>query len=281
MPRRRTAVLTVAAAVVAAAVAVIGVTAFSPANHQDPRQSANARRLVLILAGIAPHADSTQFDLELAARTEALTHTCMIAHKYQYTPKDPYSLVDPALSTDFTSLAYARQYGFGISTFPSFIRNVADAAYVKSMSSQARAAYGNTLSTCANDAQSQARTEYGISAANSEWARIDSEVQRDARYQAALKSWRACASRAGHPAASRLVAIKALRTRYQSVMADVQKKAPGVASQDQIAAIAAVDPVWQSFHKDEVAVATATFPCSQPVDHVYAGVFQEYLNKGR
>jgi negative regulator of sigma E activity len=281
MPRRRTAVLTVAAAVVAAAVVVVGVTAFSSADDQNPRQKADTRRLVLILAGVSPHADSTRFDLELATRTEALTQTCMTAHGYQYTPKDPYSLVDPAISTDFTSLAYAQRYGFGISTFPSFTRSVADDAYVKSLSSQARAAYGNALSTCANDAQSQARTEYGISEANSEWERIDGEVQRDARYQAALVSWRACASRAGYPAASRLAAIKALRTRYQSVMADVQKKVHGVVSQDQIAAIAAADPVWQSFHRDEVALATATFPCSQPVDETYAAVFQENLDKGR
>jgi hypothetical protein len=63
-------------------------------------------------------------------------------------------------------------------------------------------------------------------------------------------------------------------------MADVQSKAHGAVSQGQIAAIAAADPAWRAFHKDETAVATATFSCSQPADHVYAGVFQEHLDKG-
>ena len=280
MSRRRTAVWTAVAAVVTAA-AVVSVTAFSEADAQNPQQKANTRRLVLILAGVAPHADSTSFDLELAARTEALTKSCMTAHGYQYTPKDPRSLVDPAISTDFTSLAYARKYGFGISTFPTFVRNTADDGYVNKMTSQGRAAYGNTMTTCANDAQDQARNEYGIGEANSDWERIDAEVLRDTRYQAALKDWSTCAARTGHPAASRLAIISELRTRYQGVMAEVQSAAHGAASQDQIAAVAATDPVWQNFHQDEVSVATATFPCSQPADQVYASVFKDYLDEGK
>lgn len=132
-------------------------------------------------------------------------------------------------------------HGFGISFFPHFAPTTSDKAYVKALSASALKTYDESLSGCVDRAQRTTDKEYGIAEANSEWARVDGNIQRDARYQLALRSWRTCAAAAGHPAESRLSLIESLRKQYISVMAGIQGDKPEL-PQDQLAALAAKNP---------------------------------------
>ncbi|MEV4438854.1 hypothetical protein AB0K09_07500, partial [Streptomyces sp. NPDC049577] len=244
---------------------------------QTSQEKANTRRFILILAHVSDHSESGKFDLEVAARTEALTAACMTSHGFRYTPKNPRSVVDTEGASDFTSPGYARKHGFGISVFPHFLPATADKSYVKALSVPAVKAYDKSLSGCADDAQRAAEKEYGVREANSRWAQVDAKVQHDARYQSALQAWRVCAAAAGHPVESRLALIESLRKKYTPVLAAVQGGGPEL-PQDQLAALAYRNPDWQKFHQAEVDAATATFPCSQATDRTYATVFLKYLN---
>ncbi|MFE5332068.1 hypothetical protein ACFRCG_37380 [Embleya sp. NPDC056575] len=268
----------------AAAASVVAMVAagFVLRPSDEPGQSAQAkaetRRFVLILAHASDQSESDRFEVEVAARTEALTSACMASHHLRYTPKDPRSVVDIEDASDFSSSDYARERGFGISVFPHFAPATADDAYLKTLSTADLKAYDARLSGCVDHAQRTTNREYGIARANAEWARIDDAVQHDPRYRSALGDWRACAAAAGHPAESRLSLIEALRKDYASVMTDVRGGGPTL-PQDRLAAQAARSPGWQRFHQAEVDAATATFGCSQVTDRTYVSIFLEYLDR--
>ncbi|MFJ8157080.1 hypothetical protein [Streptomyces sp. NPDC094468] len=274
--RTRTVVLTVVAATMAAA-----GFAFYP-SHEGPtaRATANSRRFVLILAGVSGQSESGKFDLEVAARTESLTSACMKSRGFRYLPRNPHSVVDVEDASDFSSLAYARRHGFGISVFPHFAPETTAARNnLKNLSAASLKAYDTALPGCVDSAQRTTEKEYGIPEANSEWARVDDEVQHDGRYRSALRTWSTCAAAAGHPARSRLALITALRKQYTSVMARIQD-GDQVLPQDELAALAARSPAWRTFHRSELDAAVATFPCSQTTDRAYASIFLRYLNQG-
>ncbi|MCT9112613.1 hypothetical protein N4G69_44835, partial [Streptomyces mirabilis] len=151
-------------------------------------------------------------------------------------------------------------------------------SYLKALSAASLKAYDATLPGCVDSSQRKTEKEYGIPEANSEWARVDGEVQHDRLYQSALETWRSCAAAAGHPAQSRLALITDLRKEYTSVMAGVQG-GDQVLSQDQLAALAAQNPTWRKFHQSELDAAVATFPCSQAADRTYVSIFLRYLNR--
>ncbi|MEU5312536.1 hypothetical protein [Streptomyces sp. NPDC021562] len=271
--------LAVALAVLIAAVVAAGFVYFPSDDGPTARAAANTRRFVLILAGASGQSESAAFDLEVAARTEALTSTCMRSHGSRYLPRNPRSVVDVEDASDFSSLGYAREHGFGISVFPHFAPDsTAARSYQRNLSAASRRAYDAALPGCVDSSQRTAEKEYGIPEANAEWARVDGEVQRDGRYRSALEAWRSCAAAAGHPARSRLALITALRKRYTSVMAGIQgggRELP----QDRLAALAARNPVWRKFHQSELAAAVATFPCSRATDRIYVSVFLQYLDR--
>jgi hypothetical protein len=201
----------------------------------------------------------------------------MKSHGFQYLPKNPHSVVDVEDASDFSSLDYAGKHGFGISVFPHFAPEATAAkSYLKTLSAASLKAYDATLPGCVDSSQRTTEKEYGIPEANSEWARVDGEVQHDRRYQSALETWRSCATAAGHPAQSRLALITDLRKEYTSVMAGIQD---GDLPQDQLAALAAQNPTWRKFHRSELDAAVATFPCSQAADRIYVSIFLQYLNR--
>ncbi|MCT9089793.1 hypothetical protein N4G70_13070 [Streptomyces sp. ASQP_92] len=271
--------LAVTVTVIVAAVVAAGFAYFPSDDGPTASATANTRRFVLILAGASGASESGRFDLEVAARTEALTAACMKSHGFQYLPKDPRSVVDVEDASDFTSLDYARTHGFGISVFPHFVPEAPETKkYEKSLSAASLKAHDSALAGCVDNSQRTAEKEYGIPEANSVWARVDGEVQRDGRYEAALETWRACAAAAaGHPARSRLALITDLRKQYTSVMAAL-RTGTTTPSQDQLAALAAKAPAWQKFHRAEIDAAVATFPCSQTADRAYVSTFMEHLN---
>ncbi|MFJ8386654.1 hypothetical protein ACIQ9Q_19415 [Streptomyces sp. NPDC094438] len=271
--------LAVALAVIIAAMVAAGFAYFPSDDGQTARTTANTRRFELILAGASGQSESEEFDLEVAARTEALTSTCMKSHGFQYLPKNPHSVVDVEDASDFSSLDYARKHGFGISVFPHFTPEATAAkSYLKTLSAVSLKAYDATLPGCVDSSQRTTEKEYGIPEANSEWARVDGEVQHDRRYQSALETWRSCAVAAGHPAQSRLALITDLRKEYTSVMAGI-RGGDQVLPQDQLAALAAQNPTWRKFHQSELDAAVATFPCSQAADRKYVSIFLQYLNR--
>ncbi|WP_158696032.1 hypothetical protein [Embleya scabrispora] len=280
MPGKRMAVSMAAAAGVAVTVAA-GFT-FVPSDgggtDRTAQAKANTRRFVLILAGAADHAESQRFDTEVAARTEALTSECMSSHGFRYTPKDPRSVVDTEDATDFSNPDYARTRGFGISVFARFVPATADVEYQRTLSAAVLKTYDERLAKCAENAQRTTEKEYGIAEANSQWDRLDGDVRRDPRYQSALRTWRTCAAEAGHPAESRLALIETLRRQYTPIMAGVRTGSTEL-PQDQLAALAAQNSEWRTFHQMEVDAATATFPCSQAADRTYVSVFLEHLNR--
>ncbi|MFE9404289.1 hypothetical protein ACFYNY_21330 [Streptomyces sp. NPDC006530] len=270
--------LAVTVAVIVAAMVAAGFAYYPSDDVPTASATANTRRFVLILAGASDASESGRFDLEVAARTEALTATCMKSHGFQYLPKDPRSVVDVEDASDFTSLDYARTHGFGISVFPHFVPEAPDTkTYEKSLSAASLKTHDSALAGCVDNSQRTAEKEYGIPEANSVWARVDGEVQRDSRYEAALETWRACAAAVGHPARSRLALITDLRKEYTSVMATL-RSGTTTPSQDQLAALAAKAPAWQKFHRAEIDAAVATFPCSQSADRTYVSTFMRHLN---
>ncbi|MFJ9348359.1 hypothetical protein [Streptomyces sp. NPDC101237] len=273
--RIRTVVLTV----VVAATAAAGFALHPSDGGPTARATANTRRFVLILAGASGPSESGKFDLEVAARTESLTSRCMRSHGIRYLPRDPHSVVDVEDASDFSSLGYAREHGFGISVFPHFAPETAAAeSYLKNLSAASLKAYDAALPGCVDSSQRTTEKEYGIPEANSEWARVDGEVQHDGRYRSALGTWRSCAAAAGHPARSRLALITALRKRYTAVMAGIQD-GDHVLPQDELAALAAKSPAWRAFHRSELDAAVATFPCSQTTDRTYVSLFLRYLDR--
>ncbi|WP_316785049.1 hypothetical protein [Streptomyces sasae] len=273
--RTRTVVLTV----VVAAMAAAGFAFYPSHGGPTPRAAANTRRFVLILAGASGQSESGKFDLEVAARTESLTSACMKSHGFRYLPRNPHSVVDVEDASDFSSLDYARKHGFGISVFPHFApETTAAKSYLKNLSAASLKAYDAALAGCVDSSQRTTEKQYGIPEANSEWARVDDEVQHDRRYRSALETWSSCAAAAGHPARSRLALITALRKQYTSVMAGIQG-GDHVLPQDKLAALAAQSPAWRTFHRSELDAAVATFPCSQTADRTYVSIFLQYLNR--
>ncbi|WP_189763082.1 hypothetical protein [Streptomyces xanthochromogenes] len=277
MPGTRKTVV-VALAVLIAALVAAGFVYLPSDDGRPAPATADTRRFVLILAGVSGASESGKFDLEVAARTEARTSACMESHGFQYLPRNPHSVVDVEDASDFSSLDYARGHGFGISVFPHFAPDAPAAkGYIKTLSAASLKSYDAALPGCVESSQRATEKEYGIPEANSEWTRVDGEVQHDERYRAALETWRACAAAAGHPAQSRLALITDLRKQYTSVMAAL-RGGDQVLSQDQLAALAARNPTWQKFHRAEVGAAVATFPCSQAADRTYASTFLQYLD---
>ncbi|MEV6006044.1 hypothetical protein AB0M29_04490 [Streptomyces sp. NPDC051976] len=266
----------IAVGIAAAVTAGAGWLALPARGSHDPAESARARQLTLILAGAAPVSEAIQFDLDMAAREESLIAQCMRQAGLSYTPKDPHALVDTSTRTDFTSLAYARQRGFGISSWPAFAKDQAGSAGNAGgagTNDNSNSAYRGRQASCSDRADTTAEAEFGIKPGNDRYTEVDDRIHQQAAYRTAAQKWKSCAAAHGVDASSRLGLITSLRARYAGVLASLKSSAGGTGSIADLAAASAKDPAYQKFKTDEIRVATATFACSQGFDATYVHLF--------
>ncbi len=262
-----------------AALAVAGVVALlllrgGDARPPSPAALAARSRLELILAGIAPKSEADAFNANLARRAQRLTAACMRERGFQYREVDPAAIMDTETETDFSSLAYARRHGFGISAWPTFAPDTSgNRAYAKSLPAARAHAYDDALSGCAEKAGAQANQELGVAEANKAYDAKDARLQRSDEYQRAQAAWRACARQAGYDAPSRSALMDALRAERDQLSRKVTGDAEVAADQRRQRLLDA-DPAFQAFRRKEIAAAVATFDCSRKLDAVYARLFQ-------
>ena len=255
----------VAVAVVACAG---GCASAGTGNTHSVPVPARVRHAEDVLAGIAPNADADTFQLGLAARAEQLIVGCMATGGFTYRPKDPRSLVDVTTDTDFASLDYARTYGFGVTSVPTFtVTGDPNTGYVDSLAPDRSRAYHARLSSCADPADRTAREEAGEVAAGHLYTRTDARVHADARYRDAATVWAHCAAAAGHPTTSRPDLIRSFTTRREQLTTHDPIRPDG---SDR----PGTDPALRDLRDSERAAAVATFGCSQAMDGVYRDRYQ-------
>ena len=245
---------------------------------QSASLSARGHEMTNILAGIAPKSASDQFELDMATRQQQLDVTCMAAHQLHYIARDPHSLVDTVTETDFTSLDYAKTYGFGVTTFPHLTGVDPNAATLAAMSSAQQDAYTKQLVACDDAANQQTNKEYDVDDANQVFNEIDQDVQNDPRYRDAVAAWHQCASAVGYQDPDRTSLISRLRDRMGVIRDDLSTTAAksGAPSDATVASLAEHDTGFQQLHQEEVTAAVATFPCSQRLDATYRDVYRSH-----
>jgi hypothetical protein len=261
------------------ATAVVGVAgACTRAGNTESPQSAQVQKIENILAEIEPNSVADEFQLALTEHTERLTASCMAAHDFLYRPKDPHGLVDIVTDTDFASVDYAREYGFGVTAAP-VLANTPDpnADYVASLDNARRQSFEAQLSLCSDSAVNAAKQQDGVTEAEQRFSRTDRQVRADAAYRAAEKEWARCATSAGYSQPTRLDLIRSFRMERDTIMQRLSSKIePQSPSQPQIPeALPEKAPEFEDLQRRERAAAVATLPCSQGLDHVYRERYQK------
>ena len=250
-------------------------------NHADATglrpASPQVRAAEDVYAGLAPNSTSDAFELGTVSRREQLMGECMSARGLTYRPKDPRGLVDVVTNSDFTSLDYARRYGFGVTAFPRFATTPdPNARYVDALPAPARNAYEVQLESCVDAAADQDARTPVLAEARQRAARGQTRVLSDSRYRAAERAWVRCSTAAGHPAASRPDLIAGLRTDREHVLARLTASAPSgsAGSMPDVEERAAQDRAYQALRAVEIRAAVDTFPCSVDLDRVFAERYQ-------
>lgn len=225
-----------------------------------------------VMAELVPNSIVDQFRLDLAAHTERLISDCMASHRLRYEPKDPHSLVDVTTDTDFASLSYARTYGFGVTSLPTFTatQHLKD-DFLNSLDDAPRKSYERQLSLCADSAAELVDRRDGVTEAERRFSRTDNLVQTDPEYRTAMKAWIICAAAAGYSEPSRMSLIDSFRTERDLL---ITRLSSANASQSATAApplqaSAEKDRAFQNLRRRERRAAVATFNCSQALDRVY------------
>jgi len=263
-----------------AAIGVFGaVVACSGGDSTEGAARARANRLEDILAGALPERDADRFELDLAARKEFLLAECMADSGLAYEARDPHSLVDVVTNTDFSSIDYAREYGFGITTFPTFTGTDPNAALVDALPADQRLAYDEQRTECAESANTRAQQEFGVEEANRKFAAVDDRIRADSRFHAAESEWTTCATAKGYDQRSRTALIDSLHEEYDPIMLRLQTQVTdsGIAPEHQDATtheLAAHDPEFQQLKNKEKTAAVDTFPCSRELDRVYVEIYR-------
>jgi hypothetical protein len=259
---------------IAAMVIAGGVCGCTRASTDTARglPSEQVRNAEDVLAGLVPNDVADKFQLDLTAHTEQFIADCMATYGFTYQPKDPHSLVDIVTDTDFTSLDYARAYGFGVTTFPHFVQTQdPNATYLKSLDSNLLKSYGGQLPLCADTGAQKAKRQDGVAEAERRFSRTDELVQADPKYRTAQQKWTACAATTGYPEPSRLDLIRSFQTERDLIMNRIPVTSPtqntdSLQSQEESADR---DPSFQELRRQEHRAAVATFTCSQALDAVY------------
>jgi hypothetical protein len=266
------------ASVAGIALAVVMGAAACGGGTPSPPLSARGQQSASILAGLLPKSESDQFELEMAGRQQQLDAACMAAHQLAYVPRDPRSLIDTVTETDFTSLAYAKTYGFGVTTFPHLAGADPNAAALAALPQDRRTAFTDQLNACDTAANDQVDHEYDVAVANQVFGRVDQIVRDDPRYRDALGAWRKCAAAAGYQQVDRTALIDSFRQQMSAIRDDLsvaaaQSGSPGDAT---TAALATHDDAFLRLHQREVDAATRTFPCSQRLDATYRTLYESH-----
>jgi hypothetical protein len=276
--RRRAKIYVAAVATVAiAGVVVIRATGGDDTLRFTP-PGAYTTQFELSMASLLPKDKNDALNLRLVDRQQHLVADCMHHNSFQYAPVDAPSIIDTTTETDFTSLSYAQNYGFGISSWPRFQPDQSgNNTYRASLSGDALKNYENTLKQCADNAEYQADREYGVSAATERFDAINGQAQRDPRLVGARQAWQSCAQRRGYTDPSRDALIATLRNEYNSVLdvIGVRTSIVGDAGRERRAE---QDPRYQRFRQREIAAAVSTFPCSQALDRLYAQIYEQFMS---
>ncbi|HEY2694707.1 MAG TPA: hypothetical protein VGJ45_04505 [Pseudonocardiaceae bacterium] len=256
-------------------VAVLGAAACAGGSTPPPHLSAHGQQLSRILAGLEPKSVADQFELAMTARQQQLDVSCMAAHHLRYLAQDPDNLVDTVTETDFSSLDYAKTYGFGVTTFPHLTGTDPNAAALAAMKPAQRDAFNNQLSACDTAAGQQTDTEYDVTAANQAYDRIDKTVRADPAYRTAQDQWRRCAAAKGYQQPDRTTLIDSFQNKMGTIRDQLTAKAGAAGSPGdaEVATLAGNDAAFQQLHQQEVAAAVSTFPCSQALDATYRRLY--------
>jgi hypothetical protein len=276
--RRRVKIYVAAvAAVVIAGVVVIRATGGDDTPRFTPA-GAYTTQFELSMAGLLPKDASDALNIRLVDREQHVVADCMHHNSFQYTPVDVRSIIDTTTETDFTSLSYAQNNGFGISSWPQFQPDRSgNEAYRASLPSGTQKNYENVLRQCADNAKYQADREFGVSVATDNFNTVDGQVWRDSRLVSARQLWQSCAQYHGYPASSRDTLIATLRNDYNLIL-DMIGTYPSSGGDIDQERRTEQDPRYQRFHQHEIAVAVATFPCSQDMDRIYTQVYKQLMS---
>jgi hypothetical protein len=261
-----------------AAVVLALVAGACARSAPSPGAASQARQLERILSGAATDAEADEFELRLAAHKSQLAADCMVREGYKYTPPNPRAVVDTTTNTDFASLPYAKEYGFGVTSTGGFRESADDpnTAYVKTLSQEAQQAYAKQLNTCQEKADAAGNRDFGTGAANSHYDSTDAKVRRDPRFVTAQADWASCARAKGYDLPTRLALIESFRARLAEVMKPIQQRAmsDGGIVDDELTRLQNADPAFRKLRQDERAAAVETFPCSQVLDHAYVQIYE-------
>jgi hypothetical protein len=223
-----------------------------------------------ILAELEPNSAGDEHRLALADQAEKLTATCMADNRFRYLPKDPHALVDVATDTDFSSVDYARRYGFGVTASPMFAATSdPNSGYVDSLPQAKRESYEAQLGRCADAAAGEAGRRSGEAEAERRFSRTDLLVRSDPRYRAAEQAWARCAAAKGYLSPTRLDLINSFRAERDALAQQAQTQ------------LATTSQAADDLNRREREAAVATFACSQELDGVYRDVYKEHRETGR
>jgi hypothetical protein len=266
---RRYALSIIAMAVVAGAG---GCTHTGTSNTAGASPSSQVRHVEDVMAELVPNSVADQFRLNLADHTEHLISDCMASHGFTYEPTDPHSLVDVTTDTDFASLTYARTYGFGVTSLPTFTATRHPKEdYLNSLDGAHRKSYELQFPRCADSATELVKQRDGVTEAERRFSRTDSLVQTDPEYRTAMKAWATCAAAAGYSETSRVSLIGSFQTERDLISKRLSSTSPSqsVTKAQDPQSSAGKDPAFQDLRRRERLAAVATFNCSQALDRVY------------
>jgi hypothetical protein len=261
---------------VAAVTFFVGGAAMPHRNGGDALSSGTATSPLtpfeLNVAGLLPKTSADASNLELVRREQQLIADCMRQHHFIYHPVEPRSIVDTTTETDFTSAAYAHQYGFGISAWPRFAPdNSGNNQYVTSLPPKQQENYTEAAQQCSDQATDRANDELHVTEADKEFRVTDERVKRDPRYISAQHDWANCIERKGYEAPTREELIASLREKYNEITVAINSRsAPSLAQREQAAL---TDPDYSRFRQQEITTAVDTYLCSQPLDASYASIY--------
>lgn len=265
--------------------------ATSCGDSSEPQDTQALPELYLSsLRGDADGSASSELDRRIFDRQETIVVECMKRRGFDHSPRDfPQTKKQRERASDFTSLPYAQRFGFGVVVNnPAYGAGSEDSPEdplgrtLGRMSPEERTAYqialygppppgapgapsgGSTPQPgCLDEASGRVRDDLGMTSVLQRFESVDTRVRADPRMREAEEAWRQCSATAGYRADSRLALIRQFEDRVTATVGQ-----PGGRAGDSRRAL---EPVLA----EEIAAATATFPCSAALQQVYRKMYLE------
>ncbi len=260
---------------------LVCATACSGTHENEQADPTKIRNTVLMLASLLPKKESDDIHVALIDGRESLIRQCMAADGFTYTPESAGSFIDFSDEVDPRSQDDAKARGFGVTTLPHFdVQSSDNDLYYKSLTPERQKGFSSRFSDCSTSAAAETNSEQGLDAAQKLYEHLTGEISGASEYRNAVINWSTCASDAGFQGFSdRESLVDSFMKRRTGIVAKIFNSGGGMPQDPKLLAKLEEDSNFIGLRRDEIAAATATFPCTRAFDAVRSQLMDKMLQK--